>query len=61
MDLSAHVSSLGTRIEELVVVIDNRFYSLEDRMNQYQTGFISRFESLEACMDQQQAAIELLQ
>ena len=33
---------------------------MENRMDQYQAGFISSFESLEARMDQQQVAIELL-
>nr|CAN66968.1 hypothetical protein VITISV_040712 [Vitis vinifera] len=35
MDLSAQISSLGTCMEELVVVSDTRFYSTEDRMDQY--------------------------
>ncbi|KAL6349634.1 hypothetical protein AAG906_035795 [Vitis piasezkii] len=39
MDLSAQISSLGTRMEELAVVSDTRFYSMEDRIDQYQTGF----------------------
>ena len=52
MDLFAHISSLGTRMEELAVVSDTRFYFMEDRMDQYQIGFISRFESLEDRMDQ---------
>ena len=46
IDLSAQISSLGTHIEELVVVSDTRFYSMEDRMDQYQTGFSSQFEYL---------------
>ena len=29
MDLSALISSLGTRMEELVVISDTRFYSIE--------------------------------
>ncbi|RVW35392.1 hypothetical protein CK203_077069 [Vitis vinifera] len=41
MDLSAHISSLGTRMEELAVVHDTRFYSMEDRIDQYQVGFTS--------------------
>ena len=41
MDLSTQISSLDTRMEELVVVSDIRFYSMEDRMDQYQTGFTS--------------------
>ncbi|RVW88445.1 hypothetical protein CK203_043886 [Vitis vinifera] len=44
MDLSAQISSLGTRMEELVVVSDTRFYSMEDHMDQYKTGFTSQFE-----------------
>ena len=35
MDLSAQISSLGTHMEELVVVSDTRFYSIKDRMDQY--------------------------
>ena len=46
MDLFAQISSLGTRMEELVVVSDTRFYSIKDRMNQYQAVFISQFEYL---------------
>ena len=62
IDLSAQISTLGTRIEELVVVSDTRFYSMEDRMDQYQANFTSqfeylqhRFERLENRMDQHQA------
>ena len=47
MDLSAQISSLGTRMEELAVANDTRFYSMEDRIDQYQTGFTSHFEHLE--------------
>ena len=68
MDLSTQISSLDTRMEELVVVSDIRFYSMEDRMDQYQTGFTSQFEYLQQrfeCMedhiDQQQAVFEHLQ
>ena len=61
MNLSAQISSLGTRIEELTVFSDTQFYSMEDRMDQYQIGFISRFESLKDHMDQQKAAFEHLQ
>ncbi|RVW93905.1 hypothetical protein CK203_028145 [Vitis vinifera] len=46
MDLSAQISSLGTRMEELVVVHDTRFYSMEHRIDQYQAGFTSQFEQL---------------
>ena len=66
INLSAQISSLGTHMEELVVVSDTRFYSMEDRMDQ--TGFTSqfeylqqRFEHMEDCMDQQQATFEHLQ
>ena len=41
MYLSAQINSLGTHIEELVVVSDTRFYSMKDRMDKYQTRFIS--------------------
>ena len=68
MNLSTQISSLGTRIEELAVVNDTRFYSMEDHMDQYQTGFIShfeylqqRFERMEDHMDQQQATFDHLQ
>ena len=44
MDVLAQISSLGTRMEELALVHDTRFYSMEDRIDQYQTGFTSRFE-----------------
>ena len=46
MDLSTYISSLDTRMEELAVVSDTRFYSMEDRMDQYQTNFTSQFEYL---------------
>ncbi|RVW62828.1 Retrovirus-related Pol polyprotein from transposon RE1 [Vitis vinifera] len=46
MDLSAQISSLGTRMEELAVVHDTRFYSVEDRIDQYQAGFTSQFKQL---------------
>ncbi|RVW58571.1 hypothetical protein CK203_114728 [Vitis vinifera] len=44
MDLSTQISSLGTCIEELTVVNDTRFYSMEDHMDQYQVGFTSQLE-----------------
>ena len=56
MDLSAQINSLGTRMEELAVVNDTCFYSMEDRIDQYQTGFTSQFELLDqrlGRMDQQ--------
>ena len=39
MDLSAQISSLGTRMEELAVVSDIRFYYMEDCKDQQQTAF----------------------
>ena len=46
-------------MEGLAVVSDTRFYSMENRMDQYQTGFTSqieylqqRFEPMEDRMDQ---------
>ena len=67
MDLSAQISSLGTRMEELVVVSDTRFYSMEDHMDQYKTGFTSqfeymqqRFERMKDRMDQQQTVFKHL-
>ena len=47
MDLSAQINSLGTHMEELAVVSDTRFYSMEDRIDQYQIGFTSQFEYLQ--------------
>ena len=47
MDLSTQISSPSTRMEELAVVSDTRFYSMEDHMDQYQTGFTSHFEYLQ--------------
>ena len=64
MDLSVQISSLGTRMEELAVVSDTRFYSMEDHIDQYQTGFTSQFEHFQQRferMDQQQATFEHLQ
>ena len=68
MDLSTQISSLGTHMEELTIVSDTQFYSMEDRMDQYQTGFTSqfehlqqRFESIEERMDQQQTIFEHFQ
>ena len=65
MDLAAQISSLGTRMEELAVVIDTGFYSMEDRMGHYQIGFIDqfeclqqRFQTIEDRMDQQQTTFE---
>ena len=47
MDLSTQTSSLGTRMEELAVVSNTRFHSMEDRIDQYQTDFTSQFEHLD--------------
>ncbi|KAL6331671.1 hypothetical protein AAG906_014321 [Vitis piasezkii] len=47
MDLSAQIISLGTRMEELAVVNDTRFHSMEDRIDEYQTDFTSQFEHLD--------------
>ena len=44
MDVSTQISSLGTRMEELALVHDTRFYSIEEHMDQYQTGVTSRFD-----------------
>ena len=38
MDLSAQIRSLGICIEEIAVVSDTHFYSMEDRMDQYQVA-----------------------
>ena len=54
-------------MEELAVVSDTRFYSMEDLMDQYQTGFTSqfeylqlRFERMDDRMDQHQVVFEHL-
>ncbi|WJZ98892.1 hypothetical protein VitviT2T_017383 [Vitis vinifera] len=47
MDLSAQISYLGTRMEELAVVNDTRFQSMEDRIDESQTDFTSQFERLD--------------
>ena len=44
MDVSAQINSLGTRMEELALVHDTRFYNMEKHIDQYQTDFTSRFE-----------------
>ncbi|RVW24327.1 hypothetical protein CK203_098654 [Vitis vinifera] len=68
MDVSAQISSLGTRMEELALVHDSHFYSMEEHMDQYQTGvtsrfdhFQQRFERIKEHMEQQQATFEHLQ
>ena len=67
MDVSAQISSLGTCMEELALVHDTRFYSMDERIDQYQIGFTSQFEHfqqiferIEERMDQQQATFEHL-
>ena len=59
MDVSAQISFLGTRMEELALVHDSRFYSLGEHLDQYQIGvtsrfdhFQQRFERIEERMDQ---------
>ena len=47
MDLGAQISSLGTRIEELAVVKDMRFYSMEYRMDQQQVTFTEILQRLD--------------
>ena len=68
MDVSAQISSFGTRMEELALVHDTRFYSMEEHMDQYQTGvtsrfehFQQRFERIEEHMDRQQATFDHLE
>ena len=51
MDLSAQINSLGTRMEEFLVVSDTHFYSMENRMDQYQAGFTSQFEYLQQSIE----------
>ena len=65
IDLSAQINSLDTHMEELAIVSDTRFYSMEDRMDQYQTDFTFQFEymhkifeRMEDHMDQQQATFD---
>ena len=66
MDLSTQISSLSTRMEEFAVVSDTWFYSMENRMDQYQAGFTFQFEYLQQRfvriadhMDQHQAGFTL--
>ena len=42
-----HPPIIGARMEELAVVSDTWFYSMEDRMDHYQTGFTYKFEGLQ--------------
>ena len=68
MDLSTQIGSFDTRMEELAIVSDTWFYSMEDCMDQYQTSFTSlfeylqqRFKRIEDHMDQHQVAFDHLQ
>ena len=38
-------------MEEFTVVSDTRFYSIEDRMDQYQVGVTSQFEYLQQSIE----------
>ncbi|WKA08876.1 hypothetical protein VitviT2T_026560 [Vitis vinifera] len=54
MDLSTHISSLGTCMEEPAVVSDTQFYSMEDCMDQYQFEYLKqRIERIEDCLESQ--------
>ena len=55
-------------MEELALVHDSRFYSMEEHLDQYQTGVTSRFdhfqqhfERIEERIDQQQATFDHLE
>ena len=55
-------------MEDFALVHDSRFYSMEEHLDQYQTGvtsrfdhFQKRFERIEERMDQQQTTFEHLQ
>ena len=41
MDVSAQISSLRTHMEELALVHDSCFYSMEEYIDQYQIGVTS--------------------
>ena len=60
MDLFAQISSLGTRMEDLTVVSDTQFYSMENKIDQYQTVFASRFEYLQHRIDRIEDCMECL-
>ena len=47
MDLATQINSLGTCMEELAIVSNTRFYSMEDRMDHYQFGFTDQFECVQ--------------
>ncbi|RVW15577.1 hypothetical protein CK203_077709 [Vitis vinifera] len=58
MDLSAHISSLSTHMEELAIVSDSRFYSMENCMDQYQFEHLQqRIERIEDCLESQHEKI----
>ena len=68
MDLFTQISFLGTHMEELALVHDSCFYSMEEHLDQYQTRVTSRFdhfqqrlERIEERMDQQQATFDHLE
>ena len=44
MDLSAQINSLGTRMDEIALVHDSRFYSMEEHLDQYQIEVTSQFD-----------------
>ncbi|RVW12894.1 hypothetical protein CK203_106964 [Vitis vinifera] len=56
MDVSAQISSLGTRMEELALVSDTRFYSMKDHIDQYQTGFTFCFEHFQQIFERVRGA-----
>ena len=58
MDLSTQINSFGTCMEELAMVSDTRFYSMEDRMDQYQASFTSQFEYLQQMIDRIEDGLE---
>ena len=56
MDLSPQISSLGTHMEDLVVVSDTQFYYMEDCMDQQQSAFDHlqhRIEHIKSCRESQ--------
>ena len=59
MDLSTQINSFGTFMEELAMVSDTRFYSMEDCMDQYQASFTSQFEYLQQMIDRIRDRLEL--
>ena len=57
IDLSAQISSLGNRWRSLQWSV-TRFYSMEDKMDQYQTRFTSQFEYFQQRIDHIQDHME---